>query len=412
MDGVRDLVFDWNRAPGDAPQRRVCLDDETLRDGLQSPSVKAPPLAHQKEFLHLLAGLGVEAVDIGLPAAGPVQAAGALELAREAVRARLPLALNCAARTLASDVRPVVEISQKAGVSIEVATFIGASPVRLLAEDWDREFLLRSIRTSVSEVVRAGLPCMFVTEDTTRTPPETLRTLVLAAVEAGARGVCIADTVGFATPRGASRVAAFLREVLDGTGEKIRLDYHGHRDRGLGLSTALAAWESGADRLHGAFLGLGERVGNTPLDLLLVNLKMLGAFEGDLTGLGEAVEKVARWLGVEIPFSYPVFGRDAYRTGTGVHASAMIKGRKRGSEDLSELVYAAAPARWFGLKTHIEVGPMSGESNVVHWLESHGIEAAPSLVHAIHRRAKHSSRTLSDEDLWALVGDEESRGRT
>jgi len=410
MDGVRNWVFDWNRPSGEAPPRPISLNDETLRDGLQSPSVKVPPLVHQKEFLHILARLGVGSADIGLPAAGPVQAAGALELAREVVRARLPLELNCAARTLESDVRPVLEISQKAGIPIEVCAFIGASPIRLAAEDWDEAFVLRSVRSAVSGVVRAGLPCMFVTEDTTRTPPETLRTLVLAAVESGARGVCIADTVGFATPRGAARVAAFLREVLDGTGESIRLDYHGHRDRGLGLSTALAAWEAGADRLHGAFLGLGERVGNTPLDLLLVNLKMMGALDRDLTGLGEAVEKIARWMGVEIPHSYPVFGRDAYRTGTGVHASAMLKGRKRGDDGVSDLVYAAVPAWWFGLTTHIEVGPMSGESNVVHWLESNGIEATPSLVRAIYRRAKHSNRTLSDEDLWALVGEEETRG--
>lgn len=410
MDAARDWVFDWNRLPGDGALRSVQLNDETLRDGLQSPSVKAPPLAHQKEFLHLLPGLGVGSADIGLPAAGPVQAAGALELAREVVRAKLPLQLNCAARTLLGDVRAVVEVSQKVGVSIEVATFIGASPIRLLAEDWDSAFVLQSVRSAVSEVVRAGLPCMFVTEDTTRTPPETLRTLVLAAIEAGARGVCIADTVGFATPRGAARVAAFVREVVDSTGETVRLDFHGHRDRGLGLAAALAAWEGGADRLHGAFLGLGERVGNTPMDLLLVNLKMMGGLERDLTGLAQAVEKVARWMGIEIPFSYPVFGRDAYRTGTGVHAAAMLKGSRRGEAGLSDLVYAAAPAAWFGLKSQIEVGPMSGESNVVHWLESQGIEATPSLVKAIYRRAKHSSRTLSDEDLWALVGDEESRG--
>lgn len=408
---AQDWVYDWNAPPGDAvPPRPVAFDDETLRDGLQSPSVKTPPLQHQKEFLHLLAPLGVGAVDIGLPAAGPVQAANALELAKEVVRAKLPLALNCAARTLAADVVPVVEISQRAGVSIEVATFIGASPVRRRAEGWDMDFLLRAVRAAVGEVVRAGLPAMFVTEDTTRTPPETLRTLVLAAVEAGATRVCIADTVGFATPAGAGRVTRFLRQLLDESGASVHLDYHGHRDRGLSLATTLAAYEAGADRLHGSFLGLGERVGNTPLDLLLVNMRMLGVLDRDLSGLGAAVEQVARWMGVEVPFSYPVFGRDAYRTGTGIHTAAMLKGRRQGDEEVSELVYAAAPARWFGQRALIEVGPMSGESNVLYWLESHGVDPAPGLVKAIRRRAKHSSKTLADDEIWAVVAEHQSHG--
>ncbi|MCI4397243.1 MAG: 2-isopropylmalate synthase [Acidobacteria bacterium] len=405
MENSKALIYDWNQGAKPNPRERapVELDDETLRDGLQCPSVKAPAVKHQKEFLHLLASLGVNAVDIGLPATGTAQRANTLALAREVARARLPLSLNCAARTKLEDVRIVVDISQKAGIQIEVATFIGSSPIRQFAEGWDIGFIEKAARKAISEAVRNGLPAMFVTEDTTRTRPEVLRRLCLSAIESGARRLCIADTVGFATPRGAERVVSFLKKVIAESGEKVSLDWHGHQDRGLGVASALAAWDAGADRLHGAFLGLGERSGNTPLDLLLVNLKIDGAIKGDISGLASCVEKVAKWMGVEIPFSYPVFGKDAYRTSTGIHASAMLKALKKGDHEVSELVYSAAVPGWFGRSHSVEIGPMSGSSNVVYWLESRGVEPSDALVAAVLSRAKRSSSTLRDEDIHEII---------
>ncbi len=405
MRKTKALIYDWNHGDTVAPRSKgaVELDDETLRDGLQCPSVKAPKIEHQKEFLHLISSLGIQAIDIGLPAAGPLHAANTLELAREVARARLPLSLNCAARTKPEDVRLVIDISQKAGIPIEVATFIGSSPVRQLAEGWNVAFVEKAARTAISEAVRSGLSAMFVTEDATRTRPEILRRLCLSAVESGARRLCIADTVGFATPAGAKRMVAFLRKVVSESGESVAIDWHGHQDRGLGVATALAAWEAGADRLHGAFLGLGERAGNTPMDLLLVNLKMEGVIKNDLGRLASCVDEVAGWMGVKIPFSYPVFGKDAYRTGTGIHASAMVKGLKKGDKAVADMVYSAAPPGWFGRSHSIEIGPMSGASNALYWLENHGKKASPKLIRAILERAKAAAKTLSDEEIAAVV---------
>ncbi len=400
----RALIYDWNHAGSKRPTRKaVELDDETLRDGLQCPSVKAPSIEHQKEFLHLISSLGVHAIDIGIPAAGAMQRANTLALAKEVARARLPLSLNCAARTKVEDVRVVVDISQKAGIPIEVATFIGSSPIRQLAEGWDVRFVEKAARGAISEAVKNGLPAMFVTEDTTRTRPEALRRLCLCAIESGARRLCVADTVGFATVGGAARIVSFLKEITAESKEKIALDWHGHQDRGLGVATALAAWEAGADRLHGAFLGLGERAGNTPLDLLLVNLKIEGAIKEDLSGLASCVDRVAKWMGVEIPFSYPAFGKDAYRTGTGIHASAMLKSLKKGDREASELVYSAAVPGWFGRSHSIEIGPMSGASNIIFWLESRKIEPRQEVVSAIFNLAKRSPRTLTDAEILKAV---------
>lgn len=403
-----EWIYDWNGRDGFSgnPAKfpsRIQLNDETLRDGLQSPSAKDPPFQAKRDFLHLLVRLGIDSLNIGLPAAGPQAYEDTLFLAREVHRGGLPLAPNCAARTLERDIRPILKIAQKVGMPIEVAVFLGSSPVRHYAEGWDLPFLLKATRESVSLAAREKMPVMYVTEDTTRARPEILRDLYLAAIECGARRICVADTVGFATPGGAYRIVRFLRNLIEETGEPVQVDWHGHMDRGLGLISTLAALEAGADRLHGSALGVGERVGNAPMDLILVNLKLMGLWDRELTPLVDYVDWVARWVGISIPWNYPVFGRDAYRTGTGVHASALLKALNMGNKELVDLVYSSVPASWVGRQQTIEVGPMSGESNVVFWLHQHGVEPAPEKVTQICRAAKESDHMLSDDEIRDIL---------
>lgn len=401
----QDLIYDWNRADGPdlTPARgRVELDDETLRDGLQSPSVATPSLDEKLRILHYMVDLGLESADIGLPGAGPHVVEQVTALARTIADEKLPIEPNCAARTVIADIEPIVDISQQVGLPIEASCFIGSSPVRQYAEGWELDRMLRLAEEAVAFAVGHGLPCMFVTEDTTRARPEDLERLYTAAVEAGARRVCIADTVGHATPAGAQAVTRFIRGVVDATGEDVKVDWHGHRDRGLGVINALAAAAAGADRLHGTAAGIGERVGNTEIDLLLVNMKLLGWIDRDLTKLGEYCRYVSEVTGVPLPDNYPVVGRDAFRTGTGVHAAAIIKARAKGDDWLADLVYSGVPAAAFGARQEIEVGPMSGESNVVCWLRDRGIEPDPALVRAVVERAKASSRVLEEAEILEL----------
>jgi 2-isopropylmalate synthase len=400
-----DLIHDWNRAAGAdlTPARgRVELDDETLRDGLQSPSVRAPSIDEKIELLHLMAALGIEAVDLGLPGAGPQVARDVERLAREIAEAKLPIAPNCAARTVVADVRPIVEIAQKTGVAVEAACFIGSSPIRQYAEAWDLDRMVGLVQEAVGFAAGEGLPAMFVTEDTVRAKPEDLRRLYTAAVEAGARRVCIADTVGHATPAGAGNVVRFIREVVDATGEAVKVDWHGHKDRGLSVINSLAAAAAGADRLHGTALGIGERVGNTPIDLLLVNLRLLGWIDRDLARLPEYCRRVAETTGAPLPDNYPVVGRDAFRTGTGVHAAAIVKARAKGDDWLADRIYSGVPASLVGRRQEIEVGPMCGESNVVYWLEERGIAPERELVAAVFRRAKESPRVLAEAEILEI----------
>ncbi len=398
-----DLVYDWNGSPQiDPSTRTIELDDETLRDGLQSPSVRTPSIEQKLEMLHLMAEIGIDGADIGLPAANRQTFDDVLRLTEEIVDQKLPIVPNAAARTVISDIEPIVEISQRTGIALEVAAFIGSSPIRQYAEEWNIDQLVELTDKAVSYCTANGLPVMYVTEDTTRAKPEDLKRLYRTAVEAGARRVCVADTVGHATPQGAAAVIRFIRAVVDATGEKVKVDWHGHRDRGLAVANALTAVVAGADRLHGTILGVGERVGNTAIDLLLVNLQLLGWTERDLSPLSRYCRLVADTTGVPFPDNYPVFGYDAFRTGTGVHAAAIIKARAKGDDWLADRVYSSVPASLVGCRQVIELGPMAGVSNVIHWLKENGYTPDQDLVQVVFERAKKSPGVMSEAEIHEI----------
>src|SRR5215467_1048720 len=400
-----EWIYDWNTAtpPHIPPGTRVMLDDETLRDGLQNPSVFDPSVEEKIEILHLMESLGIDSVNIGLPGAGPRAVAHTEALAREIATNRMRIKPNCAARTHENDIRPIVEIAQKTGIAIEAATFLGCSPIRRLVEDWTVDHLQRTTENAVKFAVQHGLPSMYVTEDTIRTDPETVKRLYSTAIRNGARAVVLCDTVGHATPNGAFHLVKFVvAEVVKPSGENIRVDWHGHNDRGLAIANSLAAVAGGAHQVHGAANALGERVGNTPMELMLVNLRLMGLIDRDLSNLKTYCEKVAGATKTTIPPNYPVIGHDAFRTATGVHAAAIVKAIQKGNERLADDVYSGVPARLFGLEQVIEIGPMSGKSNVLYWLVRHQIPAEDALVNRILDAAKHSARVLTDAELHAL----------
>ena len=402
-----DLIYDWNDKGGGYDYRRcrVELNDETLRDGLQSPSVIDPPMAKKVELLHLMADLGIHSADIGLPGAGARQVEQVRTLAREIVNHKLKIEPNCAARTVIKDVQPIVDISQEVGIAIEAATFIGSSAIRQYAEDWSLERMLRVSEEAVTFAVSHGLPVMYVTEDTTRAHPDTLKALYGHAIGWGARRICLADTVGHATPAGVASLVRFIKnEIITPSGESVKIDWHGHRDRGLGIANCLAAIEAGVDRVHGTAVGIGERVGNAEMDILLVNLKLLGGHQHDLSKLALYCRTAADATGVPIPINYPVVGYDAFRTATGVHASAIVKAKQKGDLWLADRVYSSVPATEFGLAQLIEISPLSGLSNVKYWLAEHGYDPEDATVNqALFSAAKAADRVLVAEECHRLI---------
>jgi 2-isopropylmalate synthase len=398
------LIHDWN-LDGARPRGVAMLNDETLRDGLQSPSVRTPTIDEKIDILQRMDALGIETANIGLPGAGPHVSADVERLARAIGELRLRIRPNCAARTMTADIKPIAEISQRVGIAIECCAFIGSSPIRRHTEGWTLEFLQKTTEDAIGFAVREGLTVLYVTEDTTRADPGSLRALFTTALRAGASRLCIADTVGHATPAGAGAVVRYVKALVAELGSDAGIDWHGHSDRGFGVASALAALEAGATRLHGSALGIGERSGNTPIDLLMVNLVMMGYIDRDLRTLPAYCEAVSRACDVPIPPNYPVVGADAFRTATGVHASAVMKAFRKQDRALMDAVYAAVPATLVGREQEIEVGPLSGRSNVVFWLERRNLPVTDETVERIFTAAKASNRTLAHDQILKLISE-------
>lgn len=398
-----DLIYDWNASERRQPvvyQRAFELHDETLRDGLQNPSVKDPDVKDKLAILHLLNAVGIDTCDVGLPGAGPRAFSDVLALCKEMVAQKMHIKPTCAGRTLVADIEPMARIQQQAGIGIEVMTFIGSSPIRALAEDWSVELIRKRSVDAIAFAVKEGLTVNYVTEDTTRSKPVVLAELFSAAIDAGATRLTLCDTVGHVTPDGVRNLIQFTRNLIASKGVNVGVDWHGHNDRGLAVPNSIYALEYGADRVHGAILGVGERVGNAALDQILVNLKLLGELGNrDVSKLAELCDLVSRALEFPIPITYPVVGRDAFRTATGVHASAIIKAMDKGDVDLADRVYSGVPAHMFGRKQEIEIGPMSGASNINFWLKQRGITPTDAKVSAILALAKQSPLTLTDAQI-------------
>jgi 2-isopropylmalate synthase len=406
--GHEDYVFDWNEVNrrGRITPRNTSFLDETLRDGLQNPSVTDPDVGDKLEILHLMNDIGIHIADIGLPGSSKRAFDHVLRLCREVVDQKLAIKVACAGRTVVGDITPMIEVSQRAGIPIEVYAFIGSSPIRQYVEAWDLALIASRSAEAIDYAVKGGLTVTYVTEDTTRSRPEVLTTLFKTAMDHGARRLCLSDTVGHATPDGVRNLIQFTKSVIAGGGmqDQVGIDWHGHNDRGFALENAIWALEYGADRVHATALGIGERVGNVQMELLLMNMKLLGQLENqDLTKMLEYVQTVARAVKWDIPINYPLVGRDAFRTATGVHAAAIIKAMSKGDSWLADRIYSGVPAGMFGRQQEICIGFMSGGSNVSYWLRERNIPVTDALVAEILAAAKTQDHIMTDDEILAVV---------
>lgn len=411
MTEQQAFIYDWNMNGGnapDSPDYRVTFADETLRDGLQSPSVRNPSMDEKLQILQCMENLQIDTVDIGLPGAGQQIEQTTRRLAMEIQNRDMNIRPYCAARTLKEDITPIVDISEQLGNPLQVATFIGSSPIRQYVEGWDIDELLTHTEQAVSFCRSHNLPVMYVTEDTTRAQPEHIQKLYSTAIKAGAERITLCDTVGHVIPEGVHNLITFVREeVVDPSGEDVKIDFHGHNDRGLAVANSIAAIKAGADQIHASALGIGERIGNTPMDQLLVNVQLLGWIERDLSELQDYCESVSQAVGRDIPDWYPMIGEDAFQTGTGIHAAAVIKALKKGDSWLADRVYSGVPAAELGREQNIRVGPMSGRSNAQYWLVSRGIEPDEELIEKIVEAGKQADHLLKDEEIWQLIPEEQ-----
>ena len=407
------LIYDWNvidyeinRNPANHPHD-LWFDDETLRDGLQSPSARNPTIEEKKELLTYMEKLGIQKVDLGLPGAGPFHREHINAMLSHIIENDFQIRPGAAVRTLMQDIEPLVEMQENHGISIQASAFLGTSPIRQYTEGWTMDKLISTMEKAVSYAVENEVPVMFVTEDTTRSNPDDVKAIYHRAMELGVRRLCVCDTCGHVTPNGVKKLLNFIdEEVIKDGGYKrheIEVNWHGHQDRGLGVANNIAAVEAGADVIHGTALGVGERAGNAPLDQTLVNLKLMGVIDNDLTLLDEYTRTANKYIEVPLPRNYPVFGDDAFETGTGVHASAVIKAMRKGDDWLADRVYSGVPAGDFGLKQVIRIGHMAGRSNIIWWLEQNGYEVSDELVTHLFEIAKSQRRNMLDSEVENAV---------
>lgn len=407
------LIYDWNvidyeinRNPANHPHD-VWFDDETLRDGLQSPSARNPSIEQKIELLSYMERLGIQKVDLGLPGAGPFHREHISAMLAHISENDYQIRPGAAVRTLMNDIEPLVQMQQQHGMEIQASAFLGTSPIRQYTEGWTMEKLISTMEKAVSYAVENEVPVMFVTEDTTRSNPEDVKAIYQRAMELGVRRLCVCDTCGHVTPNGVKKLLNFIDEevIKDGGYQRnqIEVNWHGHQDRGLGVANNIAAVEAGADVIHGTALGVGERAGNAPIDQTLVNLKLMGVIDNDLTLLDEYTRMANKYIEVPLPRNYPIFGTDAFETGTGVHASAVIKAMRKGDDWLADRVYSGVPAGDFGLKQVIRIGHMAGRSNIIWWLEQNGYEVSDALVAHMFEVAKSQSRNMTDAEIESEV---------
>ena len=409
----RSLIYDWNtidyefnRNPSNHPHG-VWFDDETLRDGLQSPSARNPSIEEKVELLSYMEKLGIQKVDLGLPGAGPFHREHIDALISHIISNDYQIRPGAAVRTLMNDIEPLVEMQNKHGIPIQASAFLGTSPIRQYTEGWTMDKLISTMEKAVSYAVENDVPVMFVTEDTTRSNPEDIKKVYTRAMELGADRICVCDTCGHVTPNGVKKLLRFIQdEVIPDSGFKrrdIEVNWHGHQDRGLGVANNLAAYEAGADVIHGTALGVGERSGNAPIDQTLVNLSLMGVVNNDLTSLSQYMKKAHEYVGVALPRNYPVFGEDAFETGTGVHASAVVKAMAKGDHWLADRVYSGVPAGDYGLQQVIRIGHMSGRSNITWWLSQNNYPVDDEIVEYLFEVAKYQIRLMTDSEVHSEI---------
>ena len=408
-----ELIYDWNSVDYEISRdstkhpHGIWFDDETLRDGLQSPSARNPKIEQKLELIDYMEKLGIQKVDLGLPGAGPSHIGHIDSMLKHMTENSYDLRPGCAVRTLVSDIEPLVDLQAKFERQIQASAFLGTSPIRQYTEGWNMEKILSTAEKAVTFAVDNDIPVMFVTEDTTRSKPSEIKQVYSRAIELGADRICICDTCGHVTPNGVKKLLSFIQEeVIPDSGVKrrdIEVNWHGHQDRGLGVANNLAAVESGADVIHGTALGVGERAGNAPLDQTLVNLSLMGVINNDLKSLNNYIKKAHEYIEVDLPKNYPVFGKDAFETGTGVHASAVVKAMKKGDHWLADRIYSGVPAQEYGLEQKIRIGHMSGRSNIIWWLNKNEYKITDELLQYLFNVAKRQIRLMEDEEVHSAI---------
>lgn len=401
-----NLLYDWNNHDiQNRVSKKIEINDETLRDGLQAVSFSSFSLEQMYQFIEDANKLQITTINLGMPGAGDLSFNRVRMLAKYISERKLNIKMNVACLAKIEDVQLVEKIMDEIGQQIEICIFIGASSIRRFVEDWTLNDVISKLEPAVKRAVKTKSPVMLVTEDTSRTSPEDLELIYKSFANNGINRICVCDTVGYNTTYGVSQLIKFVKNTIEKTGCNIKIDYHGHNDRGLALSNALTAIDCGVDRIHATALGIGERCGNCSMEQLLINMKLNGYYNGDLLLLNDYISLISKANKIEIPETYPGFGKNAFRTQSGIHSAAIIKAKKKGLYDIANTIYSSVPAELIGRVQEIELGPMSGKSNVCYILDKYNIEKTDKNISFLLEKAKSSNHVFSSQEIESIIAE-------
>jgi 2-isopropylmalate synthase len=379
------------------------LFDETIRDGLQAPGIPVPSTTIKARLIELMVSAGIGAVNVGFPGASPAAARSCIELVQCIEQRRLHIQPACCGRTHDDDIAAIRDVAETAQTSIEAYAFVAVSPVRHIVENWTVESIERRIRNSAAACRRSGIDFVLVLEDATRSERNILSRVFSTAASQGIGRVVLCDTVGCADPDSTRKLVDWTSDHFAAAGWPVKIDWHGHNDRGLALINSLTALEAGCDRIHGTVLGIGERAGNAAIDQIILNRHLGNNDTFDLKALRRYSEYAANVLDLDIPSNYPGLGSDVFKTSAGVHAAAILKARHSGGVELMDRVYSSVPASDLGRCQEVVIDSSSGGSNVEFWLLEHGHTPTAECVARILNAAKSSAGPLMSEQICALL---------
>ena len=400
-----EILFTWNERPrGIRPQ--IEIEDDTLRDGLQASFIRKPTIDEKAELIRLSAGIGARHVVLAFPASSPAEFADSQRLLSVIKDHDVPMTPWFLGRAVTEDMEPILRLRDSYGGNVGAAFFIGTSPIRRHVEKWDFGGILERIATTMDYLRRAGLPCSFSVEDASRTPPDEIEQMVELAVRYSAYSIAVCDTVGESTPHGVRLLIGFIKSIISKHSSDLKILWHGHNDRGLALANSIAAIEAGADIIGGAFLGIGERTGNTALEQVIMYLHQTRTGTFDLKGLIPYARKLAAATEFQIPVNAPVVGPQAFATCTGTHAAAVLKAAELGT-DFEDYVFSSIPASELGAMQDIGVGPTSGMANARYVLERGNMPSSAELAAELLAYAKRQRRPLQQDDIVAWYGQRE-----
>ncbi|MFI9422205.1 LeuA family protein [Streptomyces achromogenes] len=407
MSNIGDILFTWNeRLPAGTS---VEIEDDTLRDGLQASFIRKPTVEEKAELFRMSAGIGARHAVVGFPASSPAEFSDSRRLLSVIRDDGLPLMPWFLGRAVREDLEPMLRLRDHFGADVGAAFFIGTSPIRRHVEKWDMAQIMERITGTMEYLEKVGLPFSFSVEDASRTPPDELRDMVELAVRYSAYSIAVCDTVGESTPAGVHRLVGFVKSLIKDRGSHVKILWHGHNDRGLGLANSIAAVEAGADIVGGAFLGIGERSGNTALEQVIMYLYQNGVGNFDVKNLIPYLKKLSAATEFPIPVNMPLVGQQAFATCTGTHAAAVLKAAEIGT-DFEDYVFSSIPASELGAVQDIGVGPTSGMANATYVLRKGNMDSSEGTAEALLAHAKTQHRLMYEDEIVAWYKQHAAKG--